>query len=504
MKKEEEFKEIKSELLIEIIQHDSNTDYFKSYHTYFSELENKSTRWDYNAYIRKAKALINDNGLDNFFDFKLNTKPEIIDENGYEYFVKYKILIKNLKIACNSEQIKLHSLVIDEKYPEDSNLMKDQYRGGIYIEFKNCEFVSIKSNYNSYVNIDLGQNARLTLTKNKFHNVDFYLNANYNNCFVHFDSNKFYNRHLTISGAVNNDGTHGFRSNSWSISGELAGKLYAVKRLERMVNKNGYDKKHSELIAKLEKKENISNNEILDYLIASDNKYRINYSDIEYSQSKNTIVSFRNNEINKIQIGGQKLFFLGKNEINKICTSHLSENIYYGPYNRLDKEKQYGIHHKELFIALKEDAIRRNDKSQELIFNREVLKCERQLLKKESANFKWYWDKTRKDRIILTFNRLTNNYGLSWIVPIFWILGLNLLYCFFFFGFNYRLSLSWENFFNTLGMFSEFLLPTNNVEDITGIKNLNKGWEAANIIKNIFLAAFIYQTLRAFRRFRNT
>jgi hypothetical protein len=412
---------------------------------------------------------------------------------------------------CETNGFSFHSLGIDERYPTNSILVKDIYKGGIYIEFTDNIFArKPEFNGNPYINIGLSDDSRLKFTNNLFQEVDLYLNANFNNCFIHFINNTFKNRHVTVSGASEYLYPHGstYASEGYRVLPNMQSKLFKSQRLTERINEIDFPGKsfknlEAELIRKVEADAPIDNTDLLKYIIDKEKKIIVRPEDVEFGRDKNTIISFRDNQINTIQIGGQKLFFLGKNKINKISTGSLSESIYYGPYNILDKERQFGIHHKSVFIALKEDAINRKDKSQELIFNREVLKCEQNLLNKERKAFKWFWDKSRKDRFILMFNSKSNNFGLSWTKPIAWMIGLNLVFFIILFSQISSFSLEVNVVLNSIGMFFELLLPTNSVSKVTGLDEINKAWEALNIIKNIFLTALIYQTLNAFRRFKN-
>ncbi len=513
MKSEKKHKNIEAKLLLKIIgnrmprKSEENEEHFKNYGNYYSD-----GNWDYHAYIRRIKDLVEKEQLNEHFQFTEIKRAEIIEEDGTEYFVKYRIRIQNLNILCHTHGVTFDSLGINECYPVDSTLSKDEYKGGIYIDFTNNHFSRDPIyNGNPYLNIGLSENARLNFFNNTFKEVDFYLNANYDNCFVHFAKNNFKNRHITVAGAseyLYPNGS-GYASEGYRIGHDIQSKLFKSKRLSERINEidfpgKNYKNVESELAKKIDNDESVNNSDILEYLIDQDKKISVRPEDLEYGKDKNTIISFRDNEINAIQIGGQKLFFFGKNVINKISTGHLSENIYYGPYNILDKERQFGIHHKALFIALKEDAIKRKDRSQELIFNREVLKCEQNLLRKERKTFKWFWDKSRKDRFILAFNSRSNNFGLSWTRPIAWMIGINLVFFSIFFSQISTFSFYKNDILHTIGMFFELLLPTNSISKVTGLEEINKIWEALNIIKNIFLTALIYQILNAFRRFKNT
>lgn len=502
-----------AEILLEIlgnkmpIEDEARTLHKQTYGCYY--IDNK---WTYNAYINRLNRFIADNNLGANIQIERIWSPLIIEEDGSEYYVKNKIIVQNLNIQSKRNfGVSFEQLGISESFPEGSILSRDEYKGGLYIEFRNNLFTH-DTNFkgNPLINIGMSDYARLSFKNNVFENVDVNLDANYNNCFVHFINNKFFNRHITLVGVHEKvyPAIGRLSSNGYGIKVEVQSRLFNSRRLKERLNeidfpKDAFPEIKSRLNEKITTGE-VRLSDVLAYFIHRDNKLALCPEDIDYIETRNAILSFRDNEINSITVGGKRLYFFGKNKIKKISTSAYSEYLYYGPYNILDKERQFDFHHKTIFIALKEDAIRRKDRTQELVFNREVLRFEQSLLKKERKSFVTLKDKSRKDRFILTFNRVSNNYGLDWTRSVYCMLIVNLIFCLPFFGVNYSFSDSTSDILNTIGMFFEFLIPTKSIGSVTGLKHFNKIWEAFNLVKNVFIAAFIYQALNAFRRYKNT
>jgi len=536
LKKRNKHIEIDFKLLSEIIGHkallepEETSEHFKKYHEYYSPTSIDSVQWDYDAYIRRIRALIEDHNISEHFHFDLLKSPEIIPENGQEYFVKYKITIKNLKLLCGVEPIVFDQLVINESYPSNSRLSKHQYKGGVYIEFANCNFVQSKKYAgNPYINLDLGSDCRVNFRNCVFENVDLYVAATKDNCFLSFVKSIFKNRHITIGGGIDIDikesvlGSDGFH-----IKSEIQTKLQKLGRLEERLNEEKFHNKvyqiENEIIELLENGKQIPEELFVKYKINSNKKIRLNTDDIEFSKDKTVIISFRDNEINEINFWGKKFFFLGENKINKIISQENPLGIYYSPYTKLDTTGQYARHHKPIFIMWKKIVRENGDNTQELIFNRELLKCEKQILKEESKSFGLIKNKTYKDRFVLWFNNISSEYGLNWIRPVLLVLFVNFGFsCLYFIlnssmdlslskiidtvgsfiGFNSPAYITSETILNSIGKSFELLLPTNSIAKVTGNTGINRIWEAGNILKNILNAALIYQALIAFRKFKN-
>ena len=515
--------EISFESFTEIIGNDSERnqeqEWFSENIEYYSKLPNDSCVWDYNAYIRRLNSLVSSAGLDANFELEELIEPELIRENNVEYLVKYRICISNLIIQCGfGGNALLHQLGMDEKAVEGSNLSKDVYKGGIYLQFNNVIFSQSKKNGNHYCQFVLGSNARIDFEKCVFRGVDLYLSAQEECNYVYFRDTKFDNRHITIAGGSVHERRTGHGSNDYSISPEIIAKKAAAKRLTRKINEDEKSITYSGLLKSISedsdartvdeylegkiRANDVNVRDILFYLVNADQRIEVDQNDVSYSREKVAVISFRSCEIVDARIGGQKIYFVGKNSIEKVSNISNAENVYFGPYNILDKKGLNVRHHRPMFVARKEYATKTNDRALELISNRELLRIERHILREERGSSFNILSPALIDSFVLWFNDKINDFGMNWFFPVSLIFITNLAFSIILFcGLGYELDLSPASIFNTIGMYMELLIPTNRVETVLGNRDLNSGWEGLSIIKNILTSIFLYQAVVAFRKY---
>lgn len=501
---ENKSKQIKANLLSHMISNDnkktSESSWRHSNDNFYSKCENDTVSWDIEAYIKRLKKLFEEEKLLENLEIKKLDNPEIFEENNSEYLFKYKITIKNLKIECKSELFTFDMLTIKDEYSKkNSKLMIDKYKGGIYICFENIVFKSFE-NYNSYIRVLLNKEGRLIFKNCIFTGVDVFLKVK-DNSSIYFYKNEFNNRHLTINADVEHDDITGFKTGNNHIKIENLSRIYASRQLNSFIrrsHKNDSLQFKEEILRKIKNEEDITITDVVKYMIDKDYNLSVTPSDVEYSNKTNTLITLRDNIISEIKISGKSFYFLGVNKIEKISPSSTPDAIYWGAYNELDKKGKNARNHKFTFISWKEYALKGKDKSQELILNKELMQIERHILNKENTN------KSLKDRFILWFNSFSSDFGTNWIKPICLILIINLLFIVILFNeLEYSFIFTGAAFFDTFGLFIEFLVPIQSVEKILDVKELNRGWEALNIIKNILLSILLYQSIVAFRRFGN-
>ncbi|WP_143764413.1 hypothetical protein [Cognaticolwellia mytili] len=503
--------EVDADLLSKLISNDSNRnqkkDWSQENHEYYSINEKNSFQYDYESYIRRLRKLSMEENFDSNIDFHQLVEPEIIEENNYKYLVKYRITIRNMIVKCRRNQFIIHGLGMDEMIVEGSVLSKDQYKGGIYLCFENVLFEPLVPDKNSHIVVSLGDDCRTHFESCVFDDVDLYFKADGKNIFAHFVKNKFLNRHTTLNGAANYETERGYSSNNYRIKAESQSKIYAANRLCEFVYQNEmkddvYSKLAIETMNKIESGDDINQNDVLAYFIDQDRRVKIDSNDVEYAGNKSVIISLRDNIVSELKIGGKSFYLIGKNKIDKITMNSSPEHIYYGPYNELDKLGVNARSHKSILIYWKEYALRSKDKSQELILNREIMKAERHLLRFEKTSSCFPFDPSSKDRFILWFNEFSSDFGTNWFRPVYIIMTLNLIFVAVLFGgLGYSLNTSLPVILDTIGMYFELVLPTKSVADVLKVEDLNRGWEALNIVKNIIASAFLYQMVVAFRKY---
>lgn len=159
-------------------------------------------------------------------------------------------------------------------------------------------------------------------------------------------------------------------------------------------------------------------------------------------------------------------------------------------------------HKRETYRILKNEAIKQNNKIKALDFHAEEMEAYRLELKEYA---KWH----HKDRLIMSFNRFTNYYGLRWGRG-FWItLGISIS-----FFIIYYLSLkakpvcfSKEFDFTTtcksigvvLGYYAQFFNPSHRVSFMAEyLGNWSAFWD---IVSRVFIGLGLYQTIQAFRKY---
>ena len=142
---------------------------------------------------------------------------------------------------------------------------------------------------------------------------------------------------------------------------------------------------------------------------------------------KNNVVRIIDNRFINLNISGKiNFFFTGKNKIESITSESTPFNIQWGRCQTLDKKSEHVASHKNLFLTLKADAIKKHDRFQELFFNREIMKLENKLLKKEEQDWSIY-----QDRFVLGIGWAFSDHGTSWSRPIYWLFGINSIYTIF-------------------------------------------------------------------------
>lgn len=521
-----QFNEISLESFTNIIGNDSEKnqgqEWFSENIEYYSKLPNDSHVWDYNAYIRRLNSLISSAGLDANFKLEELAEPELIRENNVEYLVKYRICISNLVIQCGfGGNVLLHQLGIDEKAVEGSYRSEDEYKGGIYLHFRNVIFSSSEESGNHYFQFVLGSNARVDFDSCVFRGVDVSLSAQEEFNYVYFRDTKFDNRHVTIVGGSSHESRTGHRSNHYSISPDIIARKAAAKRLTRKINEDekgltewdvsglldsisGENEARSveEYLNGKIKTDDVTIRDILLYLFNTDQRVEVGQNDVNYAKEKIAVISFNSCDIVDARVGGRKIYFVGENRIEKLSNISNPEDVYFGPYNILDKKGLNVRHHRPMFVSRKEYATKTNDRTLELISDRELLRMERHIVREERKSSISMLSPSLRDSFVLWFNDKTNDFGMNWLFPVSLIFITNLAFtALLFFSLGYKLDLSPENIFNTVGMYMELLIPTNRVETVLGNKDLNSGWEGLSIIKNILTSIFLYQAVVAFRKY---
>lgn len=162
-----------------------------------------------------------------------------------------------------------------------------------------------------------------------------------------------------------------------------------------------------------------------------------------------------------------------------------------------DKESNYWKL-RNSYRVLKDIAEKNNDNVTALKFYSEEMRTYKLYLK----NSRW----RIIDKIIMSFNQYTSNFGLDFILPILLILLLNsaIVLLVMLLSSNYWFtSFSAQNFYHFLWYYSNSFNITYDFKDIFGVE-LNKEESWLNlfiVLKNVLYWTLIYQTVMAFRKF---
>ncbi len=145
---------------------------------------------------------------------------------------------------------------------------------------------------------------------------------------------------------------------------------------------------------------------------------------------------------------------------------------------------------RELFRQLKNVCSKNMDKISQLRF-------EKMEMYYYSAQLNWRTN--TEDWIIFKTNQFSNNHGQSWIRPLLWLFGVSFIL--------YTILLYFYGNFGCyhIGNYLYFVMPFHSVDDVLCLKSsaaISNNWvQFWDILQKLFSGYFIFQFLRAFRRF---
>lgn len=192
----------------------------------------------------------------------------------------------------------------------------------------------------------------------------------------------------------------------------------------------------------------------------------------------------------KLTFVGSKIYKLNLNDLNK---DNKKLDDFELNLRMSDIEYIYSLDanipkaaYRDTFLILKSQALKNNDQISALDF----YKSEMSMHKKDSKDF---------DKLILRFEDFISDFGTTAWKPIILIVGINIIFIYFFYCMNYLEIMKVCNN-NFLTYFTYSFNPTKTIKDIYGISNLGL-WEALNFLKNILIVVLIYETIKSFRKF---
>ena len=179
-------------------------------------------------------------------------------------------------------------------------------------------------------------------------------------------------------------------------------------------------------------------------------------------------------------------------ELEEANSSH-KHNFYLGTYQTISPYGQDWVRYKSWLLELKAIAEGKGDYSQRDILNREILKCNSELIRLEPWLASW------QDRLTLWFNATFSNYGISWVRPLALLTGVNILYSLLVVYLSSNDLYSWEFLHTFLESFNPLYTPELSDEDKKG--GMYALLLGAGLLHKLFFAICVYEIIRAARRF---
>ena len=160
-------------------------------------------------------------------------------------------------------------------------------------------------------------------------------------------------------------------------------------------------------------------------------------------------------------------------------------DISFNRHQNIDPENKNISHHKRIFLALRKKMTRQGDKVQESILTKEIMKCEKAILKKDPWHLSW------QDRMILWLEDKVSGFGFSWFRALIILLFFNAIFATIFVC-NF-VHLDWGH------VWISSLNPTFNIKGIQ--RNGTTGIAMVMVLQKVTLAFFLYEIIKSLRRF---
>ena len=174
---------------------------------------------------------------------------------------------------------------------------------------------------------------------------------------------------------------------------------------------------YSEDFAEKEDSNRITLADIMRFLRLKHDLYKVDPSDVAFQDISGELV-LRDNAFDNLSVGGGGLIKIENgNEANEVSIG--GKKVYLSPHNNLTKDASMASEHRATFLALQEQAAKRNDLLQEQIMKREVIRCERQLLRGQMSLG------ALQDKLILWWGEFSSRHGVSWARPLGLLIALN-------------------------------------------------------------------------------
>lgn len=176
----------------------------------------------------------------------------------------------------------------------------------------------------------------------------------------------------------------------------------------------------------------------------------------------------------------------------------LSKNVFLQYADFLDAEIKHGS--RDSFRTIKNEFLRHNNGVEALVYQAKELRIYEASIK---------FNKHPKEKIVLWFYKISNDFGINWVRGIFFTISVSIL-----FYLMYLLTLSnlpfewgWEGWYSfiqaaneTVKYFFKFFIITHDI-DFMSVFQPNAGSYLIDSLARIFIAYGVYQTVQAFRKY---
>ena len=207
-------------------------------------------------------------------------------------------------------------------------------------------------------------------------------------------------------------------------------------------------------------------------------------------RGKNVVKHFR-----RISPPGKIGFFKKGRKLPRISTNepdgYAKYKVYWGPYQAIVPSDSDWEGHRTWLLELKATAEKKEDSAQKDILSREIMKCDRELIRQEPWLTSW------QDRLTLWFNATFSNYGISWVRPLMLLCAVNFLYSLLTACLSLEGWSGWGFLHTFLESFNPLSIPESGSEK-AGISALLLG---AGLVQKFFFVVCVYEIIRAGRRF---
>ena len=241
---------------------------------------------------------------------------------------------------------------------------------------------------------------------------------------------------------------------------------------------------------------NFNQTEFIRQIVFSKAKFfnRVDFTDIILADKSNSLLDFKETEIKQIHLSLQKIRKQKELPINlkfAVIDKFYADDVDFIGSNR------------ETYTLLKDIYLKKNDRFKALEYHqKEMLQVLKENLNPFEKTTPYISFKKLGNSCLLGLELVSNFFGLSWFLPLFWLIIINYVFV----GYGYSVIFNEQfNFFNFKNFeFESFfasLLPYNSSENIFGIKIEDNTWKSWYYIKNFVHIFLIYQFISSLRKY---